>query len=281
MDEERVVGSLIAVIVQEGKGVKGYFSRRCIVWGGPLVKDDDPVIWSMLLETLGEMTNKKAIYTEFRNFRDLLSSRSMFEALGYQFNGHLNYLINIDTVDNMMSKFKAEKRRQVKKALREGVRIVQANNIEQIRQWYEILKNIYKLKIKKPLPGFKFFRVFFDSKIGSFQLIEFNKQIIGGSMLPVFGNTIYDWFRCGLDNEYKKQFPSTIAVWAGLKYAADNGFDLYDFMGAGKPEENYGVRIFKSQFGGELVNFGRFVRINQKRHYLLGKLGMEILKKVK
>ena len=52
-------------------------------------------------------------------------------------------------------------------------------------------------------------------------------------------------------------------------------------MGAGKPNEDYGVREFKSKFGGELVEFGRFERINNHFLYLIGKTGLKILKKFK
>jgi len=50
-------------------------------------------------------------------------------------------------------------------------------------------------------------------------------------------------------------------------------------MGAGKPDEDYGVREFKSKFGGELVNYGRFIRINNPFYYKLGELGLKILYK--
>jgi lipid II:glycine glycyltransferase (peptidoglycan interpeptide bridge formation enzyme) len=48
-------------------------------------------------------------------------------------------------------------------------------------------------------------------------------------------------------------------------------------MGAGAPDQDYGVREFKARFGGELVNYGRFIRINNKFLFNLGKCGMKIL----
>jgi serine/alanine adding enzyme len=49
-------------------------------------------------------------------------------------------------------------------------------------------------------------------------------------------------------------------------------------MGAGKPDEGYGVREFKSKFGGELVEHGRFLFVCNPRLYALGKY---IVKKLK
>ena len=42
----------------------------------------------------------------------------------------------------------------------------------------------------------------------------------------------------------------------------EQGFDLFDFGGAGRPDEHYGPREFKAKFGGELVDFGRDVLVH-------------------
>jgi len=54
-----------------------------------------------------------------------------------------------------------------------------------------------------------------------------------------------------------------------------------DFMGAGKPETEYGVRKYKMGFGGELFEEGRFQKIMNPGLYKLGKFGISVLSKVK
>lgn len=46
-------------------------------------------------------------------------------------------------------------------------------------------------------------------------------------------------------------------MWHVLNWGATHGMAVYDFGGAGRPDEEYGVREFKAKFGGELVSFGR------------------------
>lgn len=75
-------------------------------------------------------------------------------------------------------------------------------------------------------------------------------------------------------------YPSVLATWAGIEYAAKNGFEYFDFMGAGKPDESYGVREFKSKFGGELVSYGRFLYVYKPLVYKLAKCYFDVLKKV-
>jgi len=52
---------------------------------------------------------------------------------------------------------------------------------------------------------------------------------------------------------------------------------MFDFMGVGIPNRPYGVRDFKSKFGGELVNYGRFGRRNSKILYVISELGFNLL----
>ena len=44
----------------------------------------------------------------------------------------------------------------------------------------------------------------------------------------------------------------------------------FDFMGGGSPSEGYGVREFKSRFGGEEVEWGRWLKVRKKLIYYLG-----------
>lgn len=53
-----------------------------------------------------------------------------------------------------------------------------------------------------------------------------------------------------------------MATYAAIEYGLKNHLKIFDFMGAGKPSEDYGVRDFKGKFGGELVEHGRFIKIN-------------------
>jgi len=64
------------------------------------------------------------------------------------------------------------------------------------------------------------------------------------------------------------------------RYAVQNGYQHFDMMGAGKPNDGYGVRDFKAKFGGQLVEYGRFLYVLNPLLYNIGKLGVKLLKKV-
>ena len=48
----------------------------------------------------------------------------------------------------------------------------------------------------------------------------------------------------------KNSFASELATWEPIKWGTSNGLSSFDFMGAGKPGQKYGVRNFKRGFGG-------------------------------
>ena len=52
-------------------------------------------------------------------------------------------------------------------------------------------------------------------------------------------------------------------------------------MGVGTPDKDYGVREFKAKFGGEMVNYGRFGRINNEFLYAITEVGYNILSMMK
>ena len=74
--------------------------------------------------------------------------------------------------------------------------------------------------------------------------------------------------------------PNELVIWHILEWGANNGYRLYDFGGAGRPGEAYGVRDFKAKFGGQLVQFGRSVREHAPRLLKLSKSGYSIYRKL-
>ena len=89
---------------------------------------------------------------------------------------------------------------------------------------------------------------------------------------------VYEWYECGMNAAYKEQYPSVMATWAGMQYAHEQGCARYDMMGAGVPGVPYGVRDFKSEFGGTLVEHGRWLYVAKPWLYAIGKAGVEMLK---
>lgn len=276
IEEKGLLSALCVVTIQKEKGIKGFFSKRAIIYGGPLLTDDKEAA----IELLKYMTDqlKDVIYIETRNFHDYSSYKKEFAEANWNYQPYLNFHLDCTSEELVWNNFNNNRQRQIKKAIKLGVVTEEAKTANDVIEFYNILQGLYESKIKKPLFSLEFFQKFRTSGVGKILLVKVENKIIGGIACPILpDNTIYELYICGSDQEYKDCSPSVMATYAAIEYGYRNGLKRFDFMGAGKPEEDYGVRDFKAKFGGESVEHGRFIKINNKFLYNLGKLALSIL----
>lgn len=278
-------GELRAVVVgyvtKEKNPLKQFFTRRAIIIGGPLIGEHatDSDVEQLLRVTAFELKSQ-AIYIETRNFHDYSRWKSVFEASGFTYQPHLNFHVDTTSVEVIDKNLGKSRKRDIRTTIRDGVTPVLNPTIEQVREYYAILKDLYTTKVKTPLFSWHFFEQLYHTENGRFILTEYQGKIIGGTVCVVLPNkAVYEWFVCGVDGVYEHIFPSSYATYLGIRYAAENGCQIFDMMGAGKPEEAYGVRDFKARFGGEQVEHGRYLCVRKPLFYQIGKMGVKILKR--
>ena len=278
-EDNNLKGLVVGYITNEKNSIKQFLTRRAIIIGGPLLdKNISDEVLKILLLALKRLL-MDVIYIETRNFNDYTQWKSIFEHCGFAYQPHLNFHQDC-TKENILSSMSESRRRQIKKAIKNGVEIVEASSIKEVKAFYDILFDLYRNKVKTPLFAWTFFKDFYIQSYGKYFLVKYQDTIIGGIMCPILQDkAIYEWFVCGLDDVYKNQYPSVMATYAAIEYANKHNIPLFDFMGAGKPSEAYGVREFKARFGGELVEYGRFLCVRQPLLYYIGKLGVKLLKK--
>jgi len=278
-------GLLLAFITRQSSGLKGYFSTRTLVIGGPLIRPDEQesaTVLHLLLRGLIDAVGGKSIFIQFRNFWDLSAYKEVFVKNGFRFYDRLNILVDTSSSETVLRNMAQSRWKQIKKGIASGASIVEATTEEQVTECYHILQELYRNKIRKPLPGLEFFLNFFrlnkNGELGIIRLVMYQDRIIGGIFCPVTKNKmIHELYVCGLDKEYKQLYPSVIATWSAIDYALKHDIPVFDFMGVGIPNREYGVREFKARFGGEMTNYGRYARVNNRFLYLIAELGYNIL----
>lgn len=279
-DEGLLKGVIIGFIQRDGGIIKQYLSRRAIINSGPLLADDiSGKALEILLKECKKQLKGKAIYVECRNFGDYSLYKDVFERCGFEYVPHLNFHIDTTSENVVNQNLGKSRKRDIRTSFRDGAELVENPTIEEVREFYVILSNLYTYKVKTPLYPFSFFEHLSQQDYSKFLLVRLNGKIIGGTVcvcLP--GYAVYEWFACGEDGVYKNIFPSTVATYAGIRYAAQNGYKHFDMMGAGKPDEDYGVRDFKAKFGGQLVEHGRFLLVLNPLLYFIGKVAVTVIK---
>ena len=271
-ENDKLVGILCGYRIADGNFIKRFFSRRAIAPGGllldPSISED--AIQSILKLAESEISHR-AIYLEIRNYNDFSAFRSSIESVGFNYQPHLNFHVPITNVENVFSALSESKRRQIKTAQRSGVEWEETTNKQEVGAFYNKLKYLYDTKIKTPLFPLEFFEKLVELPNGKLLVVKYNGVVIGGmACASLSSKVLYEWFVCGDDTSNKDVFASVVTTWAGLEYAAENNYKRFDFMGAGKPDKDYGVREFKSKFGGELVEHGRFLYICKPFLYFIG-----------
>ena len=278
---EKLCAVCVGYVTKERNPIKQFFTRRAIIVGGPAIgnncaKDDV----GELLNHIRKDLQSKAIYIETRNFNDFGPWKEAFSTAGFTYKPHLNFHFDCTDREAMFARLSETRKRQINKAQKNGVGIEQAQTEQEIADWYAILLDLYRHKVKTPLFPLSFFIEFFRQKKGIYLLVKTDGKVIGGIMCPIKEQQcIYEWFVCGMDNQYKPLSPSVMATWAAMEYANTHHLARFDIMGAGEPGIPYGVRDFKAEFGGKLVEYGRFLFICKPMLYRLGSWGVKLLKR--
>ncbi|MBR0072233.1 MAG: peptidoglycan bridge formation glycyltransferase FemA/FemB family protein [Bacteroidales bacterium] len=277
-------GVVVGYIQKDGGKLKQFLSRRAIINGGPLLAYD--ITDEELVALLGAVKNhlkRKAIYIETRNFNDYSEWRPIFESNGFVFQPHYDVVVETASVESVNKKLDRNRKRNLKKAIDNGLIIESEPNDSDIEAFYAQLQKLYSTKVKVPLYPIEFFIKLAKQNSSRFFLAKNNEGLIIGGLVCVVltSKSVYAWYACGEDAQYKNLFPSVMVNYAGICYAAENNIPKFDFMGAGKPDDGgYGVRDFKLKFGGELVEYGRYDYICNRLLYNIGKLGVKLLKKL-
>lgn len=284
----------VGYVTIEKSPIKQYFTRRAIILGGPALADDatEEEVTALMSAAKDQLSFTHSlihsfihspIYIETRNFNSYEKRKNAFEKAGFKYVPHLNFHVHTDHLwETVEANIGKHRKKYIRLSFRDGATIEENPTIEQVHAFYAILSDLYRTKVKMSLQPWLFFEKLYYCKNCKYLLVIYEGQVVGGSicmLLPKHG--VYEWYACGKDGEFKNIHPSSVTKYAGMKYACDNGYAIFDMMGAGKPDEEYGVRDFKAEFGGELVEHGRFLCITKPLLYKIGTLGVKILKKLK
>ena len=155
------------------------------------------------------------------------------------------------------------------------------NDLLSLKESYIILKKVYK-RAKLPIADFSFFKNLYEKQKYGLKLFcaKYDNKLIGSLIALVYKDTIYDLY-AGANPKYYNKYPNDLVPWEIFLWGKRNGYNIFDFGGAGKPNVPYGVRNYKKKFGGFFVNYGRFEKINNFLLFNFAKFGFKIWQRIK
>jgi serine/alanine adding enzyme len=279
----QVLALLLPVQVTLRDGLFRRLTTRSIAYGSILCTPGSVgrEALALLLPTYTRDAGHGALFSELRNLSDLSAIQPVLNECGFAYEEHLDYLIDLNcSPDQVLQNIGPRTRKHIRRALRKGNVIVeQVTHRNQIIDWYGLVCKTYKAA-RVPLADRSLFEAAFDilhpCGMIRFWLARIGTTYAAASAELVYKDVIYGWYG-GMDRAYAEDLPGELLMWSILKWGAEAEYKIYDFGGAGKPGEAYGVRDFKAKFGGRLVCFGRNIYIHAPGLLRLSTLGYRIL----
>ena len=142
VEEESDIIALCVVTLQKEQGIKGYFSRRAIIYGGPVFGNHCEDGLDYLLTFLNNKFKRKSIYTEIRNLNDYSAFKEVFERNGWQYIPYQNFIVDCSNKEKIFQKLGNNRKRQIKKAISSGVKIKEVEDLNRISEIYSILQRL-------------------------------------------------------------------------------------------------------------------------------------------
>ena len=270
-EEQKTLAKILVVIRKNTSLIPFSILNRCDVYGTGEYLDDTIDKETLFGEMLSHYTKeifREASIIEFRNLNNSLFGYKHFRGNHYFPVNWLRVHNSLHSVKSVDERFTASRIRQIKKGLKNGAEVYEAQNKAEIQAFTKVMRRIYSARIRRYFPGFEFFEhidsTLLSAKIGKIFVVRYKEKIIGGSVLIFSEDTAYLWFSGGMRKTYASLYPGVLSVWAAMQYAHENKYRHLEFMDVGLPFRKHGYRDLVLQFGGKQSSSRRWFRVRWK-----------------
>jgi serine/alanine adding enzyme len=259
------------------------FSTRMVSYGGIIHRANDNQGLLKLFEFYDQLFQNKCLFTEIRNMQNTDLFKPAMITAGYEYGEYLNYIIEIKKdVQSIFRSFSESRRRNIRALEKMGVYVEEMTEMKDVETVYKVLTQTYS-RIQIPLADISLFEALmkhlYKKNMAKFYLAKLKDQVLASLVILLYKDVIYTWYHGSVPESYTLS-PESLLIWHVIKWGALNGYQRLDFGGAGRPDEDYGVRDFKARFKGECVNYGRYLKVYSNTRLRLSKLGYQLYRKL-
>lgn len=255
-DNRKLIGLCLLIKIKAKRASFGYIPH------GPLFKSEEKLEEKIkfLLSYLKKLGEKEKL--SHIRFNPLLSreNENIFKKLGLiKSPTHIytdNFLVlDIDrNEEEVLWQMRKTTRYLIKKAEKEGVKIIKIKDIERIGNFNNLLLKTAK-RHQFISYSYEFLKNEFETLLENNQILlfegYFNQELISSAIIVFYGNSAF--------YHHGASIPSKIPVsyllqWEAIKEAKRQGKRFYNFWGIAKNDSSnhpfHGITIFKKGFGG-------------------------------
>lgn len=176
---------------------------------------------------------------------------------GYTSRGRFSYMINLkNSEEELWNNLSSEKRKSIKKAVKDGLIIEQSTDYELI--YSLIIKSLERNSLSKNREIIKNILFSFANAVNSYGFVaRRNNHAIGATFCIISrGKAIYLFG--GFDADNKHHGAGVSCMWQSILKAKESGLTHFDFEGSMDPK----IERYFREFGGELISYFSVLKVS-------------------
>jgi hypothetical protein len=163
------------------------------------------------------------------------------------------------------------KKRDIRRAERSGLEVIEANSINQLKLFYEMYRkeSLERWGCEEPPDSWSFFDNLFKygKEYLTLMLAELNGEIIGGLMISEYGKNAFTHYSSFV-YEYRRYRPVDFLIDLAVRNCYENGVTILNLGSSGNLR---GLVEFKEKFGARKVELKRYKIVNRISKLLVNK----------
>jgi serine/alanine adding enzyme len=262
--EQKLVAALVATQVTTLGGMVTSLASRSVLHAEPIYLDDPDGHQGVrsLIQLHDSQMRNKVLFAEVRPIAPYFGDQDPLLDCGYERIGYRNYELNITLPENELFKnLDGKCRNNVRSAQRKGVTVQPCDALSDLPECYDLFKESYA-QAKVPIVDQSLFRAAAEQLCHKrYRMMQafYEGQPVAAGCFLAYKNRVICWYLG------TKRIPGVAAAaalfWEAIRIYAEEGYEIFDFAGAGWEGEEYGPGRFKAKFGGEIIHIGRYRKI--------------------
>ena len=259
-----ICSMLVAVKVSTLGKWADAFAARSIFYAEPIYIDGAEGLAGMRLLLIKHDTymRQRTLFAEVRPFYSPPAIDDPLVEQKYGFLGYLNYELDLGKFEEkLFSDLDAKCRNNIRTTMRRGLTVREANPSSELSSFYALVAESYS-KSKVPLADRSLFEAAIremPSPICRLFFADYQNKVAAAACFLAYKKRVVYWYAGA------KRIPGIAAMscllWEAITKYSMEGYEVFDFAGAGWEGESYGPGRFKAKFGGVQTNYGRYRRI--------------------
>jgi len=258
-DNKQIAGLALGEIADELFVFSG-LTRHVTFYAEPIYNGDEKVLKLILNNILKQ---SKGLFIEIRPIHAFNENEIyIYKELRFIKQDHLDAKITLTSKDEIEKNISSDKQQGIKDAGKNNIVVVEKNDGEGMKICYSLLKDLYFRK-RHFIKSEQYFQNLLCMPNFRILLAYINKEPIAVQLFYVYKNTITAYYTA-TNKEYMNKHAGDLLIWKLMEIGINEGRNIFDFGGAGNPDEYSGIREYKRGFGTRFENIGRYI---YKRSY--------------